>query len=103
MKKACFQVKKLKFKFYIVLCLFLQSLRFNGSYEKMESGQPSYAYLSLTGGTPELLYYGHSFYKDKFDSESVYKRVSNALQSGSLVVGSASAPNSVSTGLVLLV
>lgn len=67
----------------------LQFFRFNSSYELMESGQPSYAYLSLTGGTPELLYYSHSFYKDQFDSESVYWRVSNALQSGSLVVGSA--------------
>ena len=63
--------------------------RFNGSYPEMESGQPSYAYLSLTGGTPEMLFYSHEFYKDQFDSKSVYKRVSNALKSGSFVVGSA--------------
>ena len=62
----------------------------------MEAGQPSYAYLSLTGGTPELLYYAHSFYEKQFDSQSVYKRVSNALKSGSLVVGSAASLGQVS-------
>lgn len=55
----------------------------------MELGSPSYAYMSLTGGCPDLLYYGHSSQRDRFHPEKVYLRISNALRSGTLVIGGA--------------
>lgn len=61
----------------------------------MEGKEVSHAYQSLIGGVPEVLYYASELHKGEFVAESVFKRVYNALKSGSVAVGSAGKPGKV--------